>query len=64
MPKFKCEGYIDVRMNVSVEVEADTEDDAQHEAESLFDSREDLDGDDGEGDVVECLVQKVERIEG
>lgn len=63
MPKFKCEGYVDVRINVSVEIEADTDDEAHAEAESRFDSRDDIEEDETCQDVVETLVTKVERIE-
>ena len=61
MPRFRVEGYIDVRIHVACEVEVDSEDEATTEGEARFDSREDIHELD-EGDVVESQAEKVEAI--
>lgn len=62
MAKWKCTGYIDVRIPVWCEIEADTEDDATEEADIRFNGRHDLHEDEAVADVNESQVEAVERI--
>lgn len=63
MATWKCTGYIDVRIPVWCEVEADTEDDATEEGCIRFGCREDLHEDESVTDVNESQVEKVERVD-